>query len=244
MKHSLKRGGILAAPCYIHKYKMKKSPDDHISQLKNIIEKEQQREISWEEAAKAYDFMEMLVQIGVDITLEECRREDLLKQSPRGFHLDKSVSCRICGESAIGENSWYDKYGPKCITCQKAVDKKLVPGSIIKDNDSYYTSYEMEFYFNLKTSTLRKWIKAGIIKDRIIPGEGKSIHRQLFLISDNNGFLPSKNLLCFLMVKEIIDGKEMYSFYPWYYFVDPIQHLKDYKISDYFKVVLKDEEEK
>ncbi|UAY55696.1 hypothetical protein [Arachidicoccus terrestris] len=37
-------------------------------------------------------------------------------------------------------------------------------------------------------------------------------------------------------VKETrLDGQEEFVFYPWYYFVDPVEHLKKYGISKYMR---------
>jgi hypothetical protein len=56
------------------------------------------------------------------------------------------------------------------------------------------------------------------------------------LIKDNKDTLPPKKLTESQMVKEVKEGgKEWFRLEPWYRFVDPLEHLKGYKIMDYLK---------
>src|SRR5258705_8100803 len=98
---------------------MKKSSmepsNETIQEIKNILEKEHGREFTWEEATKAAWDLANLAQIALELATEEYRRQKILEQFPKGFHLDVTgYSCLICGDSASEENSWFDKYGLKC----------------------------------------------------------------------------------------------------------------------------------
>lgn len=93
---------------------------------------------------------------------------------------------------------------------------------------------------NLDWKIRWRWVKQGVLKDRIIPEkDGKGTHLQLFLLKDNKGILPPpKKLRVGGWVKELTpDGQEEYAFYPWYYFVDPIEYLKEYGIVQYLRWV-------
>jgi len=39
------------------------------------------------------------------------------------------------------------------------------------------------------------------------------------------------------MIKEGVDGREEYVFAPWYWFVEPREHLKGHGICEYLQVV-------
>lgn len=81
-------------------------------------------------------------------------------------------------------------------------------------------------------------MKAGLLKERIIPSKnGKGKHLRLFLLKDNKDFLPPhKKLRVGGPVKETnASGTEEYVFYPWYYFVNPVEHLAKYGISKYMR---------
>jgi hypothetical protein len=101
---------------------------------------------------------------------------------------------------------------------------------------------ELENNFNLKPSVLRQWVKNGLLVARTIKGTGKHPDLLIFLISENKEMLPPKKLLQGNWVKEVKDGREEYCFGPWYWFVDPHEHLKGYGIMDYLKVVPKGNE--
>lgn len=213
-----------------------------IGELKDIIEKESGKEITWEEASKAAYNLAGLADIMFDCWVKDEQRKKKLEQSPKGFHLEGiGYSCFICGNSVSNEETWYDKYGIKCMVCQRAIDRKEIPPSLAKNKDSWYSKYDMESSFNVKGPTLRKWIKAGILKARTVTNDGEGTHVQLFLIKDNKDFLPPKKLVESHSVKETKDGQDWIRIEPWYRFVDPHKHLKGYKIMEYLKVVIKEE---
>lgn len=164
--------------------------------------------------------------------------DEKLKANPKGFHREGAgYTCFICGESTPEGDNWYDEYGIKCLVCQKAIDDGEIPASLAKDKDSWYSRYDLDRRFNIKSPTLRKWIKEGIIKARTVSRYGKGIHFELFLIEDNKGFLPPKELTESRGVTEEKDGKTWYSSAEWYKFVDPVEHLKGYGIMKYLRVV-------
>ncbi|MBP7540656.1 MAG: hypothetical protein KA802_12085 [Saprospiraceae bacterium] len=59
--------------------------DQNIQEIKALLEKQHGREFSWEEATKAAWDMESLSRIFFDVIMEEIRREQMLKESPKGF---------------------------------------------------------------------------------------------------------------------------------------------------------------
>lgn len=65
------------------------SSDEKIQEIKSLLEKQHGREFSWEEATKAAGDMESRSRIFLDVVTEELRREQMLKEFPRGFHLDR-----------------------------------------------------------------------------------------------------------------------------------------------------------
>lgn len=170
---------------------------------------------------------------------EEKRRAEKLIANPKGFHLDGvGYRCAICHNHTTEEgDNWYDEYGIKCLVCQKAIDEGEIPASLAKDEESWYSTYDLDHYFNLKHMTLKKWIKEGIIKQRIVSRYGQGVHVELFLIEDNKGFLPPKEMLKSHSVEEIKDGKTWSHSEPWYQFVDPMEYLRNYGIIKHMRVV-------
>lgn len=122
------------------------------------------------------------------------------------------------------------------MTCQKAIDKKIIPATAAKYRDSWYSKYDLESRFNLDYHALNKFVTHGVLKPRIIPNDSGRPHAQIFLIKDNKDILPPKKLTESRTVKETRDGKEWFHSEPWYRFVDPNEYLKGYKIMNYLKV--------
>lgn len=197
-----------------------KQSDEFIKKAKNIIEKIHGREFTWEEATEAYNGFETIVAILCEAAIEEHSREQLLAKFPKGFHIDGNGSCMLCNKSVSNENSWYDKYGLKCMICQKAINTKVIPGSTATDKESWYSLHELGSYFNIKGADLKKYIKQSILKSRIIQDEKKNVHLQIFLIKDNKGVLPPKNLLESRTIKVMHNGEEYFTQEPWYEYID------------------------
>ena len=209
---------------------------ESIQEFKDIFEKETGKEISWEEATESAHNLLGLAEILYKQSIKEMEREEKLKKSPKGFHLEgEGYTCFICRDSISNEETWYDKYGIKCLTCQKAIDKKIIPATTAKNEDSWYSKYDLESCFNINRHAMNKFIKQGILKPRIVPNENGSPHVHIFMIKDNKEILPPKKLVESKTVKETKDGKDWYHSEPWYRFGDPQELLKGYKILDYLK---------
>lgn len=188
----------------------------------------QDEKYSWEQLGK----------LGEEWKKEDEAREEKLKANPNGFILEGvGRNCAICGNGSREDGSWYDQYGIKCLICQKAIDVGEIPASLAKNKDSWYSKWDIEHNFNLKTPTIKKWVKDGILKSRTVSHYGQGVHTELFLLEDNKGFLPPKKLLKGRPVKTRKDGKDWYSTQKWYEFQDPFKLLKGYKIMDHMRVV-------
>lgn len=183
--------------------------------------------------------MENMARLGKEFEEKEKARAEKLAENPKGFHLEGTgYTCFICGTSTPQNDNWYDKWGIKCLACQWAIDHNEIPASLAKNKESWYSKYDLERAFNIKSPTLRKWVKDGILKSRTVSHYGKGVHYELFLTKDNKGFLPPKKLIKSCSVSEEKDGKVWHSSRPWYQCVkDPFEHLKGYKIMDYMRLV-------
>ncbi|MBU1047034.1 MAG: hypothetical protein KKD89_04425 [Candidatus Omnitrophica bacterium] len=216
-----------------------------IQEFKDILEKKTGKEVSWQEASEgAYNLLRF-AEVLFDCDIKEQQRQNKLKENPKGFYLEGAgYTCFICSQSISDKQAWYDKYGIKCPICQKAIDKKIIPASAAKHKDGWYSKYDLESCFNINKRLLTQFVKQGILKPRIVPSQTGKPHVQIFLIKDNKDILPPKKLTESHMVKKTIDGKDWYHLEPWYKFVDPLKHLKGYKIMDYLKVTHGEESKK
>lgn len=211
--------------------------EGEIKEFQEIYKKEYGKELPYEEAADSARRLTGFVEICYNSWREDQHRKKKLEEFPKGFHLEGiGYTCFICGDSTSKEQSWYDKYGIKCMTCQRAIDKKEIPASLAKNKDSWYSKYDLESCFNIDRHALKRFIKEGILKPRTVLNETGRTHVQIFLIKDNKNTLPPKKLTESHLFKETRDGKNWFHSEPWYKFVNPHEHLKGYKIMDYLKV--------
>jgi hypothetical protein len=166
---------------------------ERIEEFREIFKKEYGKELSWEEAEESAQGLFNLAELTFDIAIKEMRRKNKLKDNPKGFHLtDGTYTCAICGIQIMGDSSWYDKFGVKCMTCQRAVEKRIIPGSLCENKDSWYSVWELEHYYSLKSPTVRKLVREGKLKARVVPTEDGKPYCSIFLIRDNPGVLKPK----------------------------------------------------
>ncbi|MBU4536512.1 hypothetical protein KJ603_00545 [Patescibacteria group bacterium] len=216
--------------------------DKQIQEFKDIFEKKSGKEVSWEDASEGAHNLIGFFELLHKGWLKEEKRKRKLKEFPKGFHLEgKGYTCFICGNSISDEETWYDKYGIKCHICQKAVDRKIIPASVAKNKDSWYSPYDLNDRFGIDRHGMRRWIKKGLLNARIVPNETGRLYKYLFLIKDNKEMLPPKKLT----ESHLVKNEEGYCHLePWFRFVDPFEHLKGYKIMEHLEVVKNEDEKK
>lgn len=154
-----------------------------------------------------------------------------LDEFPDGFPLkkDQARSCKICNDTAWGGNSWYDKFGTKCMSCQEAVNDKVIPAELAKKD--FYTFYDLNNFFCISAKKARHLIRQGIVKTRIISGKGRKTNLEIFLMSDNEQFFPPKAMLEPKVVHlEPLDEEPYSTHLPWYHYCDVLESLKDFGI--------------
>jgi hypothetical protein len=210
--------------------------------LKVLLEKDRGREITDAELNQSEMWLRGYADLMWDLGLKEMERQKKLKENPKGFHLEgEGYTCFICGGAASKEKSWYDKYGIKCLTCQDAIDKKIIPATAANDKDSWYSANDLEYGFLINRFGLRRFIKEKLLKPRIIPGLSGGSHYQLFFIADHKDVLPPKKFTESQVVKETKDGQDWYHSEPWFNFANVKEILKGYKILDYMQTLKKHE---
>src|SRR3989344_5124595 len=199
-----------------------------IDEFQEIFKKEYGKELTRAEASDSANRLGNLYKILLDGHIKDLQRKDKLKEFPKGYSFmdGGTYNCSICNNYIKDEKLWYDKWGIKCLSCQEAVDKKIIPGKVCYGKEEWYSTWELGSDFQIKSPTVRKLARHGILKARTIPSSGF----QLFLVKDNPGVLPSKKIVDSRMVQT---GDNQYSTEFWYEFKDPKKVLRDYKILKY-----------
>ena len=193
--------------------------------------------MSWAEAEEGARNLTNFVKLLYDQAVIDKKRQIKLEKEPKGFTLEgKGYTCAICRRSISDEEAWYDKWGIKCLICQKAINKRIIPGSVAKNDNTWYSEYDLNDRFGINKHAMRKFFKEGILKPRIVPSNSGKPYVYIFLIKDNKDTLLPKKLTESQLVKEVKeDGKEWFHSEPWYRFVNPFKHLEGYKIIEYLK---------
>ncbi|TSC72623.1 MAG: Uncharacterized protein G01um101438_340 [Parcubacteria group bacterium Gr01-1014_38] len=164
-----------------------------LAEFKRIYKKEYGKDIGDAEARDAAQRLLDVFKLLLDVDKKERARQLKLKESPKGYHLtDGTYSCCVCGKQVSGEGSWYDKHGIKCLLCQRAVEQRKIPVSVCTNKDSWYATWELAYYYKLKSPTIRKLVRNGTLKARIVPHENGSPYFSVFLVKDNLGVLQPK----------------------------------------------------
>lgn len=157
-----------------------------IDEFKEIYKKQYKKELNDAEASEAANNLVGLFKLLYDCEVKELQRKHRLKKEPEGFHLTGGTySCSICHRQVTGDESWYDKWGIKCLRCQKAVKEGSVPPFVCQDRDSWYAMWELGSKFGIKHPTARKLVRQGGLKARIVAYEDGNPYEYVFLKKEN-----------------------------------------------------------
>jgi len=163
----------------------KKLTDEELkTQLKEDFKKKGE-ELTDEQAEDAIFRLRGLAEIAFDVVMEKMRREKRLKQEPQGFALEGGYSCPLCRVGTTDVGCWYDRHGLKCMFCQKALNDGIIPAFVFKNEYSYYSMYDLNSKFKIKTQRAQKLIKEGLLLTRAVLTTGGSVHYYIFLKKEN-----------------------------------------------------------
>lgn len=120
-----------------------------------------------EELKRVVQYFEILI----EIDQAEKARFRRLEQEPKGFSiLGEGRSCSLCKQS-IHNEGFFDKWGFKCLNCQNAITKRIIPGSVCKDwdNKKSITDSTLAMELEINIREIRKLIREGKIIARRVP---------------------------------------------------------------------------
>jgi hypothetical protein len=165
---------------------MREITQKEIEEYKQIYKKEYGKEITDEEAREAGQNLVRFAEILYEQMKIDHFRKERLKKEPRGFHLtDGMYNCLICHQTIENEQTWYDKNGIKCVSCQKALNDKVIPQYVCKNRDSWCADWELKDKLGIHPATVRKMVREKKLKARTIYDENGRIHFQLFILKEN-----------------------------------------------------------
>lgn len=141
-----------------------------------------------EELKRVAQYFEILI----EINQSEKARFRRLEQEPKGFSIPgEGRSCSLCKQSIHNEGI-FDNWGFKCLNCQNAINKRIIPGSVCKDwdNKKHITDSALAMELGISIHKIRKLICEGKIIGRRVPNgpyiilrkDNKNLHKILIEI--------------------------------------------------------------
>lgn len=205
---------------------------ESVEEFQRIFKEQYGKEMSYEEAYESGMNLVGLFEVLLKGKAEEMKRKEKLKGNPKGYELENAGgrSCMICRQSP--NPLWYDRFGQKCMTCQRAVESGDVPGYVCENRDAWYSMYDLESKLKIKSATARKLERNGVLTARKVKAENGAVCTYLFLLQDNKGVLPSKKLLKGSTAR-VSEDSDRYTNVDWYEWQDPKEVLVNYSILEH-----------
>ncbi|OGG49378.1 hypothetical protein A3C18_01110 [Candidatus Kaiserbacteria bacterium RIFCSPHIGHO2_02_FULL_54_11b] len=161
-----------------------KTLEDMAAEIKEISRRTG-KEMSDEEANEAAFTMNGLAELAVEVGMRYANMRGRLRKEPKGFSMEHGASCTVCHNGFEAGKGWFDKYEQKCLLCQRAVDEGVIPGYVCLNSDSFYSMYDLNSKFKVKTQRVKKLIKENWFKARIVLDDSGRAHHYIFLKSEN-----------------------------------------------------------
>lgn len=157
-----------------------------IDEFKRIFKEKYGEELNDGEAHEAARNLLGFFETLFEIDMRDRGRKRRLRKEPEGFHITDGIyNYCLCHRQVTGDESWYDQWGVKCLLCQKAVKEGIVPGFACVESDSRYLMWEMKDKFKLHPATVRKLVRQGKLKARIVTCENGRAYEYIFLKKEN-----------------------------------------------------------
>ena len=167
--------------------------DKAVNEFKDIYKEKYGKEISDREARESGENLVRLFDLLWKFSQEESRRERRLKKEPDGFPVEGNYSCIVCRNSINGSNGLYHWGGPRCLICHKAIKDRVIPFYVLKNDDSFYRTWQLKDKFGIKsTQTVKKLVRERKLISRTIMN-GEHVHEYIFLKKENPSLIEKWN---------------------------------------------------
>jgi len=173
-----------------------KISDEAIKEFQEIYKEKYGKELSHAEAYESASNLLGLFEVLLKGAQVDRARKLRLKDEPKGFHIKGGpYTCFICHKYVSDEETWYDKYGIKCLVCQHALERKHVPLKYFKDTKSWYALWELKSEFGIHPQTAMKLVREGKLVAHVIPNENGRPYYHIFPKAENSAFFATKSNL-------------------------------------------------
>jgi hypothetical protein len=129
------------------------------------------------------------------ITKHQELMAEKLKANPTGFQLDDDYICVVCQRIIRNKNGWYDKLGPKCKPCQKAVRNGIIPEIVCLKRNSWLAMWEVS-QLGIHPMVIKKLMRRRKFKAKVVRDDKGKPYFYVFLLKENK-----------FLIREYISGK-------------------------------------
>ncbi|MCL4339163.1 hypothetical protein M1271_05735 [Patescibacteria group bacterium] len=169
-----------------------------IDEFKAIFEKKYHKKLTNAEASESAHNLVGFFEVLYEIAEREAIRTKRLEKEPKGFYLEddgKVYNCLICHNTISGKTGWWDKWGQKCLNCQRNINAGVIPPDICKNDKIWFKNWQLKEYFGIHPSKVQKLRRTGELKGIDLLDEKGWTYLTVFLVKDNVSFLKkySKN---------------------------------------------------
>lgn len=110
--------------------------------------------------------------------------KEKLKHNQKGFLVDEEYDCIICRKRLVKNKGWYDRLGPKCFLCQKALDEDVIPEIVCLKRNSWLAMWEVS-RLGLHQMVIKKLIRRRKLKAKIIKDDNGKPYFYVFPLKEN-----------------------------------------------------------
>lgn len=155
-----------------------------------------------------------LARIAAEHDGRERIRAKKLVDNPDGYFLQDSdgngYSCGICRKSMRGSETWWDLNGLRCEDCQRNIKAGVIPVSLLKDYDEWFSLSDTWYMYKIRSNTVQKMVRDNLLVARDLKDEHGKIYCTVLLKDENEEFLkthPAKTYSLPVVMKDS-EGRE------------------------------------
>jgi len=172
--------------------------DEDLQEICGYKKEKEKKKLDPEKLAKygSNNMVQLEKMLGEHDGIERMRKRRLVKE-PDGFLLEPSNSsytCTICHEQSPTGETWWLPDALWCTNCKRNIDKGVIPKLFYFEDDhdkNWFTESDIKYDYELKTPTIRKLEKDGVLHPRNLKNSEGFIYCSVFLLKENKEFFKT-----------------------------------------------------
>jgi hypothetical protein len=169
--------------------------EDDLLEISGYKKEREKKKLDPEKLAKygSNNMVQLEKMLGEHEGIENMRKRRLVKE-PDGFLLEdtgSSYTCTICHEQSPTGETWWLPEALWCKECKRNIDEGVIPKLFYfedKHDKNWFTDSDIKYDYGLKTQTIRKLEKEGLLKPRNLKNSEGWIYCSVYLLKENREF--------------------------------------------------------